>query len=279
MSARGRPARYWVLGAFNGAVLLFILAPLVIVVVNSFSSVAYNVFPPPGLSLRWYRHLLEQDAFIRAFWRSVWVALASTAVALVAGVMASLALVRYRLPGAGWLQGLLLSPIVVPKMVLGVAVFMLFVRVGLFGDLKGVVLAHALVSMPFVIAVISANLRGLDRSLEEAAMDLGAGPVTTFFRIVLPQLRAGMLVSALFAFIVSFDQVEMTLFLVRPSYFTLPLEMMVYLEKWQDPTIAALSTLLILFSAALVAVLGFALRGTDVIRSLRQAQGFEGDRA
>lgn len=262
------PLRHVLLGIFTGAILLYVLAPIVIVVINSFNGVAYSVFPPKGFSLQWYQNLVAQKAFYAAALRSLWVACASSLLALTAGVMASLVLVRMRLRGAGWLNSLFLSPIVLPKMVLGVALFMFFIRIGLFGGLTALIISHALVSLPFVIAITTASLRGLDLTLEEAAADLGAGPWTTFFRVVLPQIQVGCLVSWLFAFIVSFDQVETSIMLVRGNTYTLPIEIYNYLQKWQDPTTAALSTVLIAFSALLVALVGLALRKTDVVSVL-----------
>ena len=265
---RARPWRYRALDAFTLLTLLFVVAPLVIVVINSFNAAAYSVFPPTGLSLRWYANLAAQTTFYGAFARSVAIGVASTALALVTGTMASLALVRGRLFGRGLLRSLLLSPIVLPKMVLGVALFMLFIRIGLFGNPLSLIVSHALVSLPFVVSIVSANLQGLDRSLEEAAMDLGATPLRTFMRVTLPQISVGMVVSALFAFITSFDQVETSIFLVRGDNTTLPIEMYLYLEKWQDPTIAALSTVLIAFSALLVVLMGLGLRRVDLVRAL-----------
>jgi putative spermidine/putrescine transport system permease protein len=220
----------------------FILLPLLIVVLYSFSSVAYGVFPPPGLSLRWYGHLLQQPAFGRAFVRSLLVGLASTSVALVVGLLAALALVRGRFPGRDALQAFLLSPIVMPKIVLGVGWFIFFARL--------------------------ANLVGLDPALEEAAQDLGASRATVLLRIVVPQIRSGLTVSALLAFLVSFDQVESSLFLTRGENNTLPIEMFLYMEKWQDPTVAALSSLLILFAFTLVVGGLLLARGVDLRRIL-----------
>ncbi|MDB4894674.1 MAG: spermidine/putrescine transporter permease [Firmicutes bacterium] len=257
--------RHWALAIFTAAALLFILAPVLIVVINSFNGVAYSVFPPKGFSLQWYANLAKQTSFYGAAVRSVVVAVLSTILAVIAGTMASIVLIRHKLVGANLIKSFFLSPIVLPKMVLGVALFMLFIRIGLFGGLTGLVISHALVSLPFVMAIVSANLQGLDITLEEAAMDLGAGPLRTFFKVVLPQIRVGLMVSALFAFIISFDQVETSLFLVRGDNTTLPIEMYLYLEKWQDPTIAALSTLLILFSVVLVVLLGMGLKKVDVV--------------
>ncbi len=244
----------------------FVLLPLAIVVVYSFSSVPYGVFPPPGLSLRWYGHLLSLPAFRAAFVRSVVIALLATGLALGIGVLGALALVRGRFRGKELLRGFLLSPIVMPKIVLGVGWFIFFARLGLQGGLVPLVLAHTIVVLPFVITIVAANLVGLDVALEEAAQDLGASTPTVLWRIVLPQIRAGVLTAGVFAFIVSFDQVESSIFLTRGENNTLPIEMFLYMEKWQDPTVAALSALLIVFAAALVGIVVLAGRGADVRR-------------
>ncbi|MDR7481306.1 MAG: ABC transporter permease [Armatimonadota bacterium] len=244
----------------------FALLPLVIVVAYSFSSVAYGVFPPPGLSLRWYANLLGLTSFRDAFVRSVVIALVATGLALGLGVLGALALVRGRFRGKELLRGFLLSPIVMPKIVLGVGWFIFFARLGLQGGLVPIVLAHTIVVLPFVINIVAANLVGLDVSLEEAAQDLGASAPTVLWCIVLPQIRSGVLVSGLLAFIVSFDQVESSIFLTRGENNTLPIEMFLYMEKWQDPTIAALSALLIAFAAVLVGAVLLTSRGADIRR-------------
>jgi putative spermidine/putrescine transport system permease protein len=246
----------------------FILLPLGIVVLYSFSSVAYGIFPPPGLSLRWYSHLFEQPAFGRAFLRSLGIGLAATGLGLATGVPAALALVRGRFPGRDVLQAFLLSPIVMPKIVLGVGWFIFFARLGIQGGVLPLILAHTIIVLPFVINIVAANLVGLDPTLEEAAQDLGASRWTVVWRIVLPQIRSGLVVSALLAFLVSFDQVESSIFLTRGENNTLPIEMFLYMEKWQDPTIAALSTLLILFAFTLVVGALAVARGADLRRIL-----------
>lgn len=246
----------------------FILLPLLIVVVYSFSSVAYGVFPPPGLSLRWYGNLLAQDAFRGAFLRSLGIGIAATAAALVLGFLAALALVRARFAGRDLLRAFILSPVVMPKIVLGVGWFIFFARLGLQGGLLPLILAHTVVVLPFVVTILAANMVSLDPSIEEAAQDLGAGPLTVLWRIVLPQVRPGLAVGALLAFIVSFDQVESSIFLVRGANNTLPIEMFLYMEKWQDPTIAALSTVLILFAGLLVGGVVLVARGADLRRLL-----------
>ncbi len=244
----------------------FILMPLLIVIVYSFSSVAYGIFPPPGLSVRWYTHLLGLAPFRGAFVRSVTIAVVATALALISGLLCALALVRARFPGKEPLRGFLLSPIVMPKIVLGVGWFIFFARLGMQGGVIPITLAHTIVVLPFIINILAANLVGLDVSLEEAAQDLGAPATTVLWRIVLPQIRSGMIISGLLAFVVSFDQVESSIFLTRGENNTLPIEMFLYMEKWQDPTIAALSTILILFAAALLVVAVAFARGADLRR-------------
>lgn len=258
------PLRYILLSLFTVAAAIFVAAPLLIVVLNSFNSVAYNVFPPEGLSTRWYQNLFSQDVFYAAAVRSIVLAILATAIALVIGTMAAYALVRFRLPGGGLIKAFLLSPIVLPKIVLGVALFMFFVRVGLLDNYSSLLLTHVLVVLPFVIAVVTAALTNFDWTQQEAAMDLGAGPLRSFLRVVLPQISLSVTIAAVFAFITSFDQVETTIFMVRTGSNTLPVEMFLYLQKWQDPTIAALSTLLILFAIVIVAVLSRLLRNRSL---------------
>lgn len=255
------PVRYWILAVFTVAMVIFIVAPLVVVILNSFSSVAYNVFPPEGYSFRWYENLAAQKPFYLATLRSLLLATLTTILALIIGTMAAYALVRYRLPGIDFIKAFLLSPIVMPKIVLGVALFMFFVQIKVFGHYSSLLLTHTLVSVPFVIAINSAALMNFDWSTQEAAMDLGAGPIRTFFLVIFPQISISVWISGVLAFITSFDQVETTIFLVRPGDHTLPIEMFIYLQKWQDPTIAALSTVLILFALGVVFVLSRVLRG------------------
>jgi putative spermidine/putrescine transport system permease protein len=263
MSGRIR-LRYVALWAYTVVMVLYILAPLAVVVLNSFSSVAYNVFPPEGYSLRWYVNLMAQQEFYGALARSVILAALSTVASLVIGTMAAYALMRYRLPGSGLIKGFVMSPMVLPKIVLGVAVFMFFVRVRTMGSPLNLLLVHVLVCLPFVVAIVSAALANFDWTQAEAAQDLGAGLLTTFRRVILPQISVSVFVAGVFAFMTSFDQVETTIFLVRPGDNTLPVAMFLYLQRWQDPTIAALSVVLIAFAVALVALISVVVRDRQI---------------
>jgi putative spermidine/putrescine transport system permease protein len=264
------PFRYILLTVFTVLAVIYMISPIVIIVLNSFSSVAYNVFPPEGLSLRWYVKLIEQGDFFPAAVRSIVLATLATAIAMVIGTMASYALVKYAIRGGDFIKGFLLSPVVLPKIVIGAAVFMFVVQIRMSGNYSSLLLTHVLVVFPFVLALISASLANFDWSQQEAAMDLGAGPIQTFFRVVLPQIWVGMAVAALFAFFISFDQVEVTLFLARPGVSTLPVEMFLFLQKWQDPTIAALSTVIVAFVAVVLFALGIILRGVRLVELLQR---------
>ena len=242
------------LATFFVAVAVYIVAPLIIVIITSFNSAAFGAFPPEGFSLRWYQRLFDRPEFARGFVNSMIVAVFSSLVAVVAALLAAIALIRYRFRGADVLRSFFLSPIVVPKIVLGLAFFILFVRLGIFGDLYSLILAHVVITLPFALAVLMGTLSSLDPALEEAAQDLGASHWQVIWHIILPQTRIGMAVAAIFAFIISFDQIDTTLFLVRPRINTLPVEMFLYTERDQDLTLTAVSTLLIVFSMILLLI-------------------------
>jgi putative spermidine/putrescine transport system permease protein len=255
-AARRDPVRVALLVAL-GLVLAFMLAPILFVLVYAFSSASYAVFPPPGYSVRWFVKLFQQDPLFRAAWNSLIVAVVATVLSLICGTLASLALVRYRFFGRDALRAGFLAPLVVPRIAFGVAMLIYVVVLRRLGSLESLAIAHLMVTLPFAISILSAALVAADRSLEEAAADLGATPLVSFWRVTLPQIRTGLAVSGFFAFIISWDQVETSLFLVKTENMTLPVAMFYYLQRQQDPVIAALSTFLIAVAviAAVVAVL------------------------
>ena len=153
----------------------------------------------------------------------------------------------------------------------GAALFLLYIRIGLYGTRTGLVLGHALLGLPFVMSIVAASLQTLGREYEEAAMDLGANPFVTFFRVTIPSIRPGLIVGALFAFVTSWDQVDVSLFLTRPRNNTLPIAMFNYEQNYQDPTLAALSTVLIGFAVILV-LLAVSVLKTQEYRRLVERQ-------
>lgn len=247
---------------------LYMLAPIIFVVLNSFNSASYNVFPPEGFSLRWYQNALSVPRFRGAFVNSVVVALGATGLSLVLGTMSARVLTRYRFTGQSFLRTFFFAPVLVPRIALGAALFLLYIRVGLYGGRFGLVVAHSLLGLPFVISIMTAVMYNIDRSQEEAAQDLGCGPIESFFRVTLAQLRAGLIVSAVFAFMMSFDELETSLFLVRPENNTLPIEMFLYVQEQQNPTLAALSSMLIALTVVLVLALVPILKTQEARRML-----------
>lgn len=255
-----------------GAVLVFMLLPIFFVFVYAFSSVSYATFPPPGFSLQWFQKLFTQRPLLTAAVNSLIVAASATLISLILGTLASLALVRYRFFGRETLRAAFLAPLVMPRIAFGVGIMIYMIVLRRFGGLDSLVLAHLMLTLPFAISILSANLVAAERVLEEAAADLGATPSRTFFRVTLPQIRTGLVVSAAFAFIISWDQVETSLFLVKTENVTLPVEMFYYLQRHQDPVIAALSTFLITI-ALLGAAVAVVLSGSRDLTRLLGAGG------
>lgn len=233
------------IGIFIWLMTLFILSPILIIIVNAFNGAAYNVFPPQGFSLHWFGVVLNYPTFRPAIVNSILVGLGAMAIAVITGTLAARAFVKYTFRGNTVLRSLLFAPAVIPNIAIGAGLFLYYIRIGLYGGKIGLILAHGLLGIPFVISIITAVMLNLDPSLEEAAQDLGATPRQTFLRVTLPQMRTGLIVSALFSFIISFDELETSLFLVRPKNNTLPIEMFLYLQEYQNPSLAALSTMLI----------------------------------
>ena len=245
--------RRWIGRAALGAVVVVgyavIVAPLVFVSWLAFFRNEVVSFPPEGYTLRWFRNILDQNNFVDGFLTSLEVGLVAMPAGLAIGLPASLAVARRRFRGRETVNTLLLLPLVVPGVVAGAAIYVFQVEVEvitglpLVAALPGLVLAHVMITIPWTVRLVAASLGGLDPSMEEAAMNLGAGPATTFLRITLPMIRPGIVAAALFSFIVSFGNLEMTLFLIGPGRTTLPIAILQYLEWRIDPTIAAVSFL------------------------------------
>ncbi|SDI29507.1 ABC transporter permease [Alloyangia pacifica] len=262
--------KLWALRLLLVAVVLFMMAPIGIVIVNSFNASAFNAWPPTGFTLDWYAKVLSDPNFRAGAVNSLIVGVASTVLVLLLGMPIAYALARFRMRGAGLLRATLFAPLVVPRVAIGFALFVLFVVVGggLYGSYLGITLAHAILMLPFVVTILASTIGEIDPLLEEAARDLGATPLQAFRRAVLPQLGGALVVSGIFAFITSFDEVETTIFIVKPAVNTLPVEMYHYMEQYQDPTLAALSTLLILFTLLIALVVPFAVRGNVLLKMM-----------
>jgi len=226
-----------------------ILAPLIFVCWLSFFSNEIVTFPPSGYTLRWFAHIFDQNNFVSGFVTSLQVGIAAMIGGLILGVPASVVLARHRFPGRETLNTLLVLPLVVPGIVAGTAIYVFQIEIELatelplLGSLAGLVLAHIMITIPWTVRLLTASFAGFDRSIEEAALNLGATPVQAFLKATLPVIKPGIVAAALFSFVISFGNLEMTLFLIAPGQTTLPIAILQYLEWRIDPTIAAVSLL------------------------------------
>ncbi len=245
----------WAIKALRFAVMVFLIAPLIVAVGSSLTPGGVPEFPPSGLTFKWYGHVLEQDIFLEAAWHSVQLASLSVLINLPIAVCAALAIVRGKLPGSASIQTFLMSPLVVPAVVTGIAVLLAFAQTGWRDPFSRLLLAHLVITLPYLVRTIIASLTRLDIHCEEAAATLGASPIKVFMLVTLPQLAPGIIAGGLFAFIISFDNVSVSLFLASAKFNTLPIAVLAYVEHNLDPSIAALSTLLILTTVALTLVI------------------------
>lgn len=255
-------AWFFMLRGLNALTLLFLVLPILVIVPLSFSDSSFLSYPMPGVSLRWYQNLFESDEWMRAAKNSFIVAPAATLIATILGTLAAVGLNKAEFRGKGLVMAVLISPMVVPVVVVGVGVYFFFAQIGLSESYAGLILAHAALGAPFVVTTVSATLQGFNHNLVRASLSLGAGPLTTFFRITLPVIAPGLISGALFAFATSFDEVVITLFVAGPGQSTLPRQMFSGIRENISPTIAALATILIVFSTCLLLVLEW-LRGRN----------------
>jgi putative spermidine/putrescine transport system permease protein len=229
-------------------VAIWLVAPTLVVIPMSLTSQRSYRFPPPGWSLRWYRRFFDDQDWLAALGTSLLIAVLVAMLATVIGTMASFALVRGRFRGRGLATGFLLSPMVVPVVVTAVGVYLVFLRRHLVGNVTGLVLAHLVLALPFVVITVRAGLQTFDRTLERAAASLGAPPLATFRTVTLPLIRPALLTGALFAFITSFDELVVSTFLVDPDTRTLPVEMFTSVARESDPTVAVAATVMLVLT-------------------------------
>ncbi|WP_019995455.1 ABC transporter permease [Aureimonas ureilytica] len=246
------PVARKVLRAYSAAVLAFLMAPILAIVPLSFNSEPFFTYPMPGLSLQWYREVFSSPVWQLAAGNSFVVAICSTVLATALGTMAALGLTRPECPGRKLIAAVIVSPIVIPVVVAAVGIFYLYAGIGLLNTLTGLVLAHTALGAPFVTITVAATLAGYDHRLTRAAASLGASPVTAFRLVTLPVIMPGIVSGAIFAFVTSFDDVVVALFVSGPDQRTLPRQMWTGLREQISPSITAVATLLIVFAAALM---------------------------
>ena len=279
-------------------IFLFLIAPILIIIPLSFNAEPYFTFTekmltfdPEGYSLRWYDNLLTfgmsaPDA-VRdgSWWADVWnnarwvqaaknsviIGFFSTILATVLGTIAALGLARPEMPFRKAIMAMLISPMIVPIIITATGLFFFYSATGLAGSYLGVVLAHATLGIPFVIITVTATLMGFDRSLLRASANLGAGPVTTFFKVQLPLITPGVVSGALFAFVTSFDEVVVVLFIGSHEQQTIPRQMWNGIREQISPSILAVATILVIFSVCLLTVVELLRRRSERLRGVTPA--------
>jgi putative spermidine/putrescine transport system permease protein len=251
---------WWALRVVCAGVLLFLLLPILVIIPLSFSDSSFLVYPIQEWSLKWYRELFGSAEWARAARNSFIIAPAATFLATGLGTLAAVGLARTGFPFKGLLMSLLISPMVVPIVVVGVSAYLFFAPLGLADSYLALILVHAALGAPFVLTTVLATLQGFNDNLVRASLSLGETPLRTFFRVTLPVIAPGVISGALFAFATSFDEVVVVLFLAGPDQLTLPRQMFNGIRENISPTIAAVATLLILFTTGLLLALEW-LRG------------------
>ena len=240
---------------FNACVIAFMLAPLLIVCAVAFTPENTLTIPSTHLSLRWFKAVFAHADLVQSFWNSLWLALSAATLATLVAVPAGLAITRHAFAGRDALNALFLSPLVIPHLVLGIAILRSFSLIGATGSFGWLVLAHVVIVTPYVMRLVVAAATGFDRSCEQAALSLGASHFTVFRRITLPMILPGVAGGWLLAFINSFDEVTMSIFVTAPSTVTLPVRMYMYATESIDPLMAAASALMVGFTAAVMVLL------------------------
>ena len=240
---------------FHTLVVSFVLAPLVVICLVAFTPENTLSMPWNGFSLRWFEAIFAHPDFDASFRNSLWLATLSATLAVLLAVPAALAIDRMAFPGRDALNALFLSPLIIPHLVLGVAILRLFALLGATGSFSWLVASHIIIVTPYVMRLVLASLSGLDRSVEAAALTLGAPPHTVFIRVTAPMILPGMTGGWLLAFINSFDELTMSIFVTSPQTVTLPVRMYMYATESIDPMMAAVSALMIALTAVAMLVL------------------------
>ena len=226
-------------------ILIALIAPILIVIPMSFTSVSFFQFPPPGYSLKWYSVFLENSEWVTGLIRSLFIAILTALLSTALGTMAALAVTKLNFYGKKLFLSLMIAPMIIPVIIVAIAIYYTFAPLNLTDSITGLVLSHTVIAVPIVFITVTSSLKGVDPNLELASMGLGSTPIGTFFKIVLPLIRPGIFSGALFALITSLDELVITIFMAGPSTKTLPIVMWENLRTQVNPTIAVVSTILI----------------------------------
>jgi len=251
----------WVLIGITALTTAFLLLPILFIAALSFGSSQWLIFPPPSWTLRWYRELFADPRWLDSALTSFKIALIVTVLSVAIGLCASFALVRGRFRGRETLKAFFLTPMILPVVVLAVALYAFFLRLGLNGTVPGFVLAHLVIALPFSILAITNALEGFDKSIEDAAVLCGASPMEAKLRVTLPAIGHGLFTAAIFSFLTSWDEVVLAIFMASPTLQTLPVRIWTTLRQDLTPVIASASTLLVLLTIALMLLAALVRKG------------------
>ena len=268
-------AWYYSFRVFCGLVFLFLIMPILVIVPLSFNAEPYFTFTkgmiafdPEAYSLRWYRDIIENDQWIHSMKNSFIIGFFATIVSTTLGTVAALGLSRSYMPYRNLIMMLLISPMIVPIIITAAAMFFFYSKISLTGTYLGIILSHAVLGTPFVVITVTATLSSFDQSLVRAAASLGCAPTRTFFKVTMPLILPGVISGGLFAFITSFDEVVMVLFLAGFEQRTIPRQMWSGLREQISPTILAVATLLVALSICLLTVLELLRRRSERLRGM-----------
>ena len=260
---------FYVGWAFTAIVLLFLIAPILAVMPLSFNAEPYFSYPMPGLSLQWYRDFFGNERWWGSLVLSIKLAVTVTILSTMLGTMAALGLARTHLPLRPIILGTLLLPIIVPVIIVAVATFMFYGRFGLIGTFTGLVLAHTALATPFVVITVTSTLTSFNWDLQRSALSLGASPIYSFRRVILPLILPGVVTGGLFAFVTSFDEVVVALFLASAEQRTLPKQMFSGIREMISPTITAAASLQVVLSVVLFIGVELLRRRNERLRGIR----------
>ncbi len=264
--------------AICAGVFLFLIAPLIVIIPLSFNSLPYFTFTEEMLSLekeafslRWYEDFWSRDVWRQSIVNSLIIAVCSTFLATALGTIAALGLSRPHMPFRAFIMGLLISPMIVPLIITAAGIFFFYAQIGLTGTYLGIILAHTALGTPFVVITVTATLIGFDHSMTRAAAMCGADPTRVFFKVIMPLILPGVISGALFAFVTSFDEVVVVLFVASVEQQTIPRQMWAGIREQISPTILAVATLLIVFSVALLTTIELLRRRSERLRGVTPA--------
>jgi putative spermidine/putrescine transport system permease protein len=261
---------YYAIRAFCVLVLVCLVLPIFAIIPISFTSDTMLSYPMPGFSLRWFTEFFNSVMWTLSMKNSFIIAFATTLLATALGILAALGLTMANFPFKGVITGIMIMPMVVPVVISAVGIYFFYAWIGLTSTYTGMILAHTALASPFVVITVTATLQGFNRNQIRAGSSLGASPATVFFKITLPQILPGVISGALFAFVTSFDEVVVALFIAGSEQYTLPRQMFAGIREKYNPTIAAVATMMIVFSVILLVTVELLRRRSERLRGITQ---------